>query len=157
MKTILLAVVIAVSSASTIAATKAKLPAPTAKPACADNVCLKLHQAASVALVQARIDVILLREEEYQQRIPSAAEAMMEKTKMARQEIAPLYSEALKSAVSSPSTASALKNYMKIWTAAINAYPMQTVKSTPEREAEHKGYEARLNDAWAEVQIEAGI
>jgi LmbE family N-acetylglucosaminyl deacetylase len=152
MKTVLLAV----------ALTSAYVPAFAAKPnatkpPCSGDVCLNFHQQASIALARARVDVILLREEEYQKKIPDAGMAVMEKMKVARQEVTPLYTAALKSASGSPSVTTALKDYMKVWTAAINSYPMQTVKSTPEREAEHRNYETRLNDAWAEVQIESGI
>lgn len=152
MKIVLLAAALAFSSTSALAAKPKSVKAP-----CADDVCLKLHQQASIALAQARIDVILLREEEHRKNIPDAGLAVMEKMKAARQVVTPLYAVASKSAAGSPAVAAALKNYMKVWTAAINSYPMQTVKSTPEREAEHRSYESRLNDAWAEVQIEAGI
>lgn len=152
MKTVLLAIALVTASASTLAA-KPK----AATPPCGGDVCLKLHQQASIALAQARIDVILLREEEYRKNIPDAGLAVLEKVKASRQEVTPLYVAAVKSATGSPAVTSALKNYMKVWTAAINSYPMQTVKSPPEREAEHRGYELRLNDAWAEVQVEAGI
>ncbi|MBQ5939857.1 hypothetical protein [Massilia sp. AB1] len=151
MKSVLLILTLLVASAPALAG-KPKTTAP-----CGADVCLKLHQQASIALAQARIDVILLREEEYRKNIPDAGQAVVEKVKAARQGLAPLYSAAVASATGSPAVTTALKNYMKVWTAAINAYPMQTVKSTPEREAEHRGYEARLNDAWADVQVEAGI
>lgn len=152
MKPVLLAIALAITAVPALAA---KPKATT--PPCGNDVCLKLHQRASIALAQARIDVILLREEEYRKNIPDAGMAVMEKVKAARQEVTPLYTAASKSAVGSPAVAAALKDYMKVWTAAINSYPMQTLKSTPEREAEHRSYESRLNDAWAEVQIEAGI
>jgi len=152
MKSALLAIALAITAVPALAA-KPKIAAPP----CGDDVCLKLHQKASIALAQARIDVILLREEEHRKNIPDAGLAVMEKVKAARQEVTPLYAAASKSAVGSPAVAVALKDYMKVWTAAINSYPMQTVKSTPEREAEHRSYEARLADAWASVQVEAGI
>ena len=152
MKPVLLAIALALTAVPALAV---KPKAST--PPCGNDVCLKLHQQASIALAQARIDVILLREEEYRKNIPDAGMAVMEKVKAARQEVTPLYTAASKSAVGSPAVAAALKDYMKVFTAAINSYPMQTLKSTPEREAEHRGYEARLADAWANVQVEAVI
>ena len=152
MKPVLLAIALALTAVPALAAN----PKATTPP-CGNDVCLKLHQQASIALSRARVDVILLGKEEYLKTIPDAGMAMMEKVKAARQEVAPLYAEASKSAAASPAVAKALKDYMKMWTAAINSYPMQTVKSTPEREAEHRTYEMRLNDAWSEVQVEAGI
>jgi len=152
MKPVLLAIALALTAVPVLAA---KPKATT--PPCGNDVCLKLHQQASIALSRARVDVILLGKEEYLKTIPDAGMAMMEKVKAARQEVTPLYAEASKSAAGSPAVAAALKDYMKVWIAAINSYPMQTLKSTPEREAEHHSYEARLADAWASVQVEAGI
>ena len=157
MKKLLLVLAIAISSSMAVSAPKHKSSTQTSKSLCAEDVCLKFKQQANTALFEAKMDVILLGEEEYQKKIPSAAGAMMEKTKAAREEIRPLYNAALASVSSSKEATMAVKEYMKIWTAAINSFPMQTIKSSAQREKEFQSYEARLNEAWAHIQIEAGI
>jgi Ni,Fe-hydrogenase I large subunit len=156
MKTALFALAIAVAAVPALAATKLKAPTPATKPLCAEGVCTTFHQKASIAIQDVKLDVILLREDEYQRKIPSAADAVMAKTKATRAAIQPLYDAALKSVASSPTATAAMKNYMKAWTSALNSYPMQTLKERSERDAENQAYEARLNDAWAEVQVETG-
>lgn len=155
MKKLAFVLAFALSSTPALAAPKQKPAA--AKQLCADDICLKFSQRASIALVQAKTDVILLREEEYQNRIPSAVEAVMAKTKSYREEVQPLYKAALASVAGNAEATAAVKEYMKVWTAAINTFPMSTVKSMGEREAEYQSYATKLNDAWARVQIEAGI
>lgn len=157
MKKLALVLALFILSAPAIAAPKQKPAAQASKQLCADDVCLKFSQRASIALAQAKTDVVLLREEEYQNRIPSAVEAVMAKTKSYREEVQPLYKAALASVAGNAEATAAVKEYMKVWTAAMNAFPMSTVKSMGQREAEYQSYAAKLNDAWAQVQIEAGI
>lgn len=80
----------------------------------------------------------------------------MVKTKAARAEIQHFYDAALRSIAGSSTVTAAMKNYMKIWISALKSYPMPTLKERSEHDAENKAYEARLNDAWAEVQVEEG-
>jgi len=156
MKKLALVLALAISTAPALAAPKQK-PAQAAKQLCADDVCLKFSQRANIALIQARTDVILAQRDEQQKTIPSAVEAMMAKTKSYREEVQPLYKAALASVAGNAEATTAVKDYMKIWTAAINTFPMSTIKPMGEREAEYESYAAKLNDAWAKIQIEAGI
>ena len=77
----------------------------------------------------------------------------MEKTKSYREEVQPLY----KAALASVAATAAVKDYMKVWTAAMNTFLMSTIKSMGEREAEYQSYPAKLNDVWAQIQFETGI
>lgn len=126
-------------------------------PLCADDVCLKLSQAVNLAMISSKNSVIVTGEAELQKEIPNAHEEMVSRTKVHRDNIRALYTQALASVKRSPPATAALKDYMVIATAALSSFPNSLFLSRGQQRAEYQSYETRLNDAWARVQLEAEL
>lgn len=135
----------------------AQKPAPVSAPLCAEDTCLKFRQAANIALYTSKLDLVLVKEDEYQKKIPSAHDEMVTRGKAHRDKVRPLYSAALASVSRSPAATAALKEYMVIWTAAINAVPDTLSASPAKASTASQSYDQRLNDAWARVELEAEL
>lgn len=159
MSKILAAVVVALCLTGTANAgqTPAKKTATAVKPLCADDVCLKLRQAINIAMNSAKIDVILAGDEERRKVIESAQGEMIKKTKAYRDEIRPLYAAALASVKRNDKATSALKEYMIVWNAAIDSFPMSLIQTRAQQAEDYQKYVQRLNDAWARVELEAEL
>jgi hypothetical protein len=157
MSKILAAAVVALclTGAAISAPTAAKKAAAAATPLCADDVCLKLRQAVNIAMDTAKLEVIVTGDEERRQIIPSAQAEMIRKVKAHRDEVRPLYTTALASVKRSDKATAALKEFMIVWNAAIDSFPMSLVQSRAEQADAYAKYTQRLNDAWARLALEA--
>lgn len=159
MSKILAAVVVALCFTGTAIAApaSAKKATAAATPLCADDVCLKLRQTVNLAMNSAKIDVILTGADEQRGVIPSAQAEMNKKVKAYRDEVRPLYTAALASVKRSDKATAALKEFMIVWNAAISSFPMSLVQSRAEQADAYANYVQRLDDAWARVELEAGL
>jgi len=137
-----------------------------AKGVCDKDVCEKFYKAAVVSHFGISMKSTIIGEQSYQVRMIEKDESkgiavyvdgMETAVKEAKDEVLPLYQASLKSAQGNKDVSAAIKELYTKWLAGVS-YFQRAVTETPRAKDEQVKIDRKaIEDAWAKVQVEAGI